>query len=236
MPATHNPEAKLVSTRSELEATSSLAGMKVKKAIQKSRKLSVGGSRIISAMDEKEYEDFLDKDLSLALSRHPEAKAWSPLKEVPLDAATASQCSEAVSPPKEVQLEVIAGDKTDKPDPVPTEPGKKVVKFLPKLGLVDSSGASFKFLMELQNTIGAGREAYSEPLLLLRVEPLPEGFALPPSIASYNKAFGIDIKEKLLFIYMSGSGEDDDPNDPPLLWGSKDSLHPVDEVAKAAEG
>ncbi|RCV22773.1 hypothetical protein SETIT_4G247200v2 [Setaria italica] len=198
MPPTRNPEA----TKPKLEAASALASLKLKKAGKNIGKLSVpllvGGARIVSAVDEEENEGFLDEDLSLASSQHPEAKTKSPLKEV--------------------QLGATAAGKTDKPDPVPAEPGKNVVKFLPKLGLVDSIGASVKFLMELQNTVSAAGEAYSEPPLLLRVDPLPEGSTLPPFVIGYNKAFGTDIKEKLLSIHVPESGEDDDPYNPPLLW------------------
>nr|XP_034593681.1 uncharacterized protein LOC117855436 isoform X2 [Setaria viridis] len=78
-------------------------------------------------------------------------------------------------------------------------------------------------------------EPYNEPSMLLRVDPVLEGSALPQCVVDY-KAFGTDLRENLLSVHAPGSGEVDDPLNPSLLWGSRDSFQVVGETMKAALG
>ncbi|XP_034593680.1 uncharacterized protein [Setaria viridis] len=202
------PKVKPDATRLELEVAGALAGLKLKKAGKKT------GVRIVNVLDDDD-EVFLDEDLSLASSLRLKTKKRSPQKEL--------------------RPEVVVATKDDKPDLVPAEPGKNIIKFSPKLSFVDASGASIKFLMELQNTVGTAGEPYNEPSMLLRVDPVLEGSALPQCVVDY-KAFGTDLRENLLSVHAPGSGEVDDPLNPSLLWGSRDSFQVVGETMKAALG
>lgn len=62
---------------------------------------------------------------------------------------------------------------------MPTKTCNIVDELVPDLRFVDGSGASTKFLTELQNIVGIAGEPYQEPSFLLRVDPLPKGADLP---------------------------------------------------------
>lgn len=149
--------------KSKVEAAGALARLKLNRAGKKT------GVRIVNVLDDDDDEGFLDENLSLASSLCLRAEKESP------------------------HPEAIVAAKNDKSDLVLVDLGKNVIKFLPKLSFVDANGASIKFLMELQNTVGAASEPYSEPSMLLRVDPVPEGFAPPQFVLDYNKAFGTDL-------------------------------------------
>lgn len=72
--------------------------------------------------------------------------------------------------------------------------------------------------MELQKTLGAVGETYNEPPLMLKIKPYAADSQLPPSLESYNEAFGTGLREELVSVHVPGSGEDDNPYNLPLLW------------------
>ena len=82
--------------------------------------------------------------------------------------------------------------------------------------------------MELEKTIGAP----GEPPLIFRVKPYGADSDLPPSLKSYNEAFGTELREQLVSIHLPGSGEDGNPYNLPLLWGAKGGMRAVDEAAR----
>nr|XP_034579727.1 uncharacterized protein LOC117843266 [Setaria viridis]XP_034579728.1 uncharacterized protein LOC117843266 [Setaria viridis] len=193
--------------------------MKVKKSGRK--------SHVARTMNEDD-DALLDVDLSLVPSLVPEAGVLP--REAQTKAARSPPRSEA-NPRVEATLEATI-EKKDESASELAKPGKNVIVHLPKLSFIDSSGASARFLRELQKTIGAAGEVYNGPPLMFRVKLYAADSQLPPSLEGYNKAFGTDLREELMAIHVPGSSEDDDPYNLPLLWGAKDGVHDVDEAAK----
>lgn len=89
--------------------------------------------------------------------------------------------------------------------------GNHVVVHLPRLRFFKYTGASMNFLLDLENTIGAPREAYSESHVWLKVKCYPADARLPPSLESFNKAFGMTLRKEIVAAHIVGGGEDYNP-------------------------
>lgn len=118
--------------------------------------------------------------------------------------------------PGRKKVETLAKDLKD-PSSAATKSGNHVVVRLPKLRFFRWEGASFEFWKDLEETIGAPGEVYSESHVRLKIKRYPADVELPPSLKSFNQAFGTNLRKEVVAAHAFGSGEVYNPFNLPLV-------------------